>query len=115
MNHFWSQAAAEANPRISQLRRRLSRFPSAPLRIQRVSQLDAEVLDGELLTLLVQPLKTSLAYIKRTLPDRIEPELIALLKLVLFKYSIWDNGATYGAMLQNLRYRNEWVHRGGCE
>ncbi|CAO1619986.1 unnamed protein product [Parajaminaea phylloscopi] len=115
MQHFWTQAAAEAEPAVGQIRRRLPHFPSAPLRIQRVSQLDAEVLDDELLSLLVQPLKTSLAQIRSTLPDRIEPELYAVLKLILFKYSIWDHGATYGAMLQNLRYRNEWAHRGGLQ
>ncbi|PWN29762.1 hypothetical protein BDZ90DRAFT_249657 [Jaminaea rosea] len=115
LDHFWSQAASDAHPRISQIRRRLPHFPSAPLRIQRVSQLDAELLDEELLTLLFEPVKTSLAQIKNTLPDRIEPELLALLKLVLFKYSVWDNGASYGAMLQNLRYRNEWAHRGGLQ
>lgn len=115
MEHYWSQAAESAAPRISQIRRRLSHFPSAALRIQRVSQLDAELLDAELLTMLLEPVKASLAQIKSTLPERLEPELMALLKLVLFKYSIWDKGASYGAMLQNLRYRNEWAHKGGRE
>jgi hypothetical protein len=65
--------------------------------------------------MLLEPVKSSMAQIRSTLPDSLEPELLALLKLVLFKYSIWDRGASYGAMLQNLRYRNEWAHRGGCE
>lgn len=115
MEHFWSQASSSSQPRISQIRRRLPHFPSAPLRIQRVSQLDAELLDAELTTMLLEPVKSSMAQIRSTLPDSLEPELLALLKLVLFKYSIWDRGASYGAMLQNLRYRNEWAHRGGRE
>lgn len=115
MEHFWSQASSSSQPRVSQIRRRLPHFPSAPLRIQRVSQLDAELLDAELTTMLLEPVKASMAQIRSTLPDSLEPELLALLKVVLFKYSIWDRGASYGAMLQNLRYRNEWAHRGGRE
>ncbi|PWN22836.1 hypothetical protein BCV69DRAFT_245708 [Microstroma glucosiphilum] len=115
MEHFWSQASSSSQPRISQIRRRLPHFPSAPLRIQRVSQLDAELLDAELTTMLLEPVKASMAQIRSTLPDSLEPELLALLKVVLFKYSIWDRGASYGAMLQNLRYRNEWAHRGGLQ
>ena len=80
-----------------------------------MSQLDAELLDAELLNMLVEPVKASLAQIRSTLPDSLEPEILALLRLVLYKYSIWDRGASYGAMLQNLRYRNEWAHRGGRE
>lgn len=110
---FWSAASSSANPRISAIRRRLPGFPSAPLRIQRVSQLDAELLDEELTTMLLEPLKASLAQIKSTLPADWEPELLALLRLVLYKFSIVDRGASYGAMLQNLRYRNERAHKGG--
>lgn len=114
-DRFWMAASSSASPQISTIRRRLPRFPSAPLRIQRVSQLDAELLDEELTNMLLEPVKSSLAQIKSTLPDRWGPELLALLKLILFKFSIVDRGASYGAMLQNLKYRNEWAHRGGCE
>ncbi|CAO1616031.1 unnamed protein product [Sympodiomycopsis kandeliae] len=114
-DQLWSQASSAANPRISAIRRRLPRFPSAPLRIQRVSQLDAELLDEEVTSMLLEPIKSSLSQIKSTLPDQWEPELLALLKLVLFKYSIWDRGASYGAMLQNLKYRNEWAHKHGLQ
>jgi peroxin-2 len=33
-----------------------------------------------------------------------EPELILIIQSVLYKFSIWDVGATYGARLQGLRY-----------
>lgn len=114
-DQLWNQASSSANPRISALRRRLPRFPSAPLRIQRVSQLDAELLDEEVTSMLLEPIRSSLSQIKSTLPDQWEPELLALLKLILFKYSIWDRGASYGAMLQNLKYRNEWAHKNGLQ
>jgi peroxin-2 len=35
---------------------------------------------------------------------RLEPELTLLVQIVLYKYSVWDTGASYGAKLQNLRY-----------
>lgn len=50
-----------------------------------------------------------------TFKERFEPELLALLNLVLFKFSVYDSNATYGAQLQNLKYRNEWKHRGPCK
>lgn len=36
--------------------------------------------------------------------SQIEPELTLILQLLLYKYSIWQSGATYGAKLQSLRY-----------
>lgn len=35
---------------------------------------------------------------------RFEPELQLLIQLVLYKLSIWNTGASYGAKLQDLRY-----------
>lgn len=35
---------------------------------------------------------------------RIEPELGLLIQLLLYKLSLWDSGASYGAKLQDLRY-----------
>ncbi|CAD6900970.1 unnamed protein product [Tilletia controversa] len=115
MEPFWSAARRSAEPAIERIWKRMPSFPSPPLRVQRVNQLDAELLDEELVGLLLEPLKTALANIKATLPSDLEPELFLLLRLVLYKLSIWDNGATYGAMIQNLKYRNEWAHRGGLQ
>ena len=36
--------------------------------------------------------------------ENYEIEFVALLRLILFKFTIWDNNATYGAALQNLAY-----------
>ncbi|MCO5554340.1 hypothetical protein L7F22_007869 [Adiantum nelumboides] len=112
---FWQAASNAAQPALSSIRRRLPHFSSPPLRIQRVSQLDAELLDTELTTMLLEPLKAALRNIRVTLPTTLEPELLLVLRLALYKFSIFDRGATYGAMLQNLRYRNEWAHRGGLQ
>ncbi|KAK1767044.1 Pex12 amino terminal region-domain-containing protein [Phialemonium atrogriseum] len=39
-----------------------------------------------------------------TLKDDWEPEILLLLRGVLFKLTVWDHDATYGAALQNLKY-----------
>lgn len=36
------------------------------------------------------------------------------LNLIMYKFSVYDMGATYGSQLQNLIYRNERKHSGGC-
>lgn len=108
---FWSSALSRASPSISSLRHQLPSLPSPPLRIQRVSQLDAELLDSELTTMLLDPLMSSLSLIAPRLPDSLGPEIRATLELALWRFSILAKSATYGAMLQNLRYRNEWAHR----
>lgn len=33
-----------------------------------------------------------------------EPELGLLIQLVLYKFSVWDQGSSYGAKLQGLKY-----------
>lgn len=110
--HAASQAAASS---IASIRSSLHRFPTPILKIQRVNQLDAELLDRELAELLLDPVKKALGSIRSTLPSDLEPELLLLLKLALFKFSIFDRGASYGSMLQNLKYRNEWAHRGALQ
>jgi peroxin-2 len=39
-----------------------------------------------------------------SLKARFEPELALLIQLTLYKLSIWNIGASYGAKLQDLRY-----------
>jgi peroxin-2 len=112
---YWQSANRAAEPIQASIRRRLPHFPSPPLRIQRVSQLDAEILDSELTSMLLEPIKMALRNIKSTLPTILEPELLLVLRLILYKFSIYERGTTYGAMLQNLRYRNEWAHSGGLQ
>ncbi|KAL1888606.1 peroxisome assembly protein (Peroxin-2) [Sporothrix stenoceras] len=71
----------------------------------RVSQVDAELLDEELLDLLRGQVADALKYIRGgTLQDDWQPEIMLLLRAALFKLSVWDHDATYGAALQNLKY-----------
>ncbi|KAJ7180250.1 Pex12 amino terminal region-domain-containing protein [Mycena crocata] len=61
----------------------------------RVGQLDAELLDQELVHLLISKALNS---------PRWRPEISFFIQLVLYKLSVWNTGATYGAKLQDLRY-----------
>lgn len=81
----------------------------------RVSQLDSEILDNELVDILKEQLWSALSLFKPTMKERFEPELLALLNLMLFKLSVYESSTTYGAQLQNLKYRNEKMHKGPLE
>ena len=70
----------------------------------RVGQVDAELLDEELLVLLKTQVGDGLKYLGPHLQDDWSQEILLALRAVLFKLSIWDNDASYGAALQNLRY-----------
>ncbi|KAF1846088.1 uncharacterized protein K460DRAFT_406310 [Cucurbitaria berberidis CBS 394.84] len=70
----------------------------------RVGQVDAELLDDELLSLLKQQVGDALKYFGTHITDSYEAEILLGLRLVLFKLSIWDQNASYGAHLQGLRY-----------
>jgi peroxin-2 len=76
----------------------------------RVGQVDAELLDEELVGLLQGQVGDALKYFGgvggqgSTIKDDWEAEILLALRAVLFKLTIWDHDATYGAALQNLRY-----------
>jgi len=36
---------------------------------------------------------------------RYDPEITLIIGAILYKFSMWDNGATYGARLQDLKYK----------
>lgn len=61
---FWTASSRAAAPLLSSIRSRLPHFPSPTLRVQRVNQLDAELLDQELVAMLLEPLKGALQLIK---------------------------------------------------
>ena len=112
---------ASASTPPSQARERLSRFP-APLsqlpaawdKISgcegtwpafRVGQVDAELLDAELLDLLKGQAGEALKYFAGGhLKDDWSAEIQLILRAILFKLSIWDHDVSYGAALQNLKY-----------
>lgn len=70
----------------------------------RVGQVDAELLDEELLELLKGQVAEGLKYFGTHITDAYTPEILLGLRLILFKLSIWNNNASYGAHLQGLRY-----------
>lgn len=70
----------------------------------RVGQVDAELLDEELLTLLRSQISDALKYFNPSLQDNYTHEITLTLRAILFKLSIWDNDSSYGASLQGLRY-----------
>ncbi|KAF2711859.1 hypothetical protein K504DRAFT_453638 [Pleomassaria siparia CBS 279.74] len=70
----------------------------------RVGQVDAELLDEELLELLKGQAGEGLKYFGSHLADTYTAEILLALRLILFKLSIWNNNSSYGAHLQGLRY-----------
>jgi peroxin-2 len=70
----------------------------------RVGQVDAELLDEELLALLKGQAGEGLKYFGSHLADTYSAEILLGLRLILFKLSIWNNNSSYGAHLQGLRY-----------
>ncbi|RMZ79273.1 hypothetical protein DV737_g3486, partial [Chaetothyriales sp. CBS 132003] len=69
----------------------------------RVGQVDAELLDEELLTLMRGQVGDGLKLFGPHLQDDWSREILLALRAILFKLSVWDNDASYGASLQNLR------------
>ncbi|KAI1907322.1 peroxisome assembly protein (Peroxin-2) [Ophidiomyces ophidiicola] len=70
----------------------------------RVGQVDSELLDEELLGLLKGQVGEGLKYLGRHIREDWSHEIELSLRAILFKLSIWDHDASYGAALQNLKY-----------
>ena len=86
----------------------------------RVGQVDAELLDEELLALLRGQVGEGLKFFgvspnifkrlvnadkrKSHIQEEWSSEILLALRTILFKVSIWDHNASYGATLQDLRY-----------
>ena len=106
---FYDEAYTRASSSVARIRDGLPSFPMPALRVQRVGQLDANLLDQELADLLAQPVTAALRRASPWLERRYAAEIRMMLQLLLYKFSIYDHRASYGAMLQNLQYRNEWA------
>ncbi|KAK4554145.1 peroxisome assembly protein (Peroxin-2) [Recurvomyces mirabilis] len=70
----------------------------------RVGQVDAELLDEELLNLLKNQAGEGLKLFGAHLKEEWGDEIGLFLRSVLWKLAIWDHGASYGASLQGLKY-----------
>ncbi|OBZ76082.1 Peroxisomal biogenesis factor 2 [Grifola frondosa] len=71
-------------------------------RIVRVGQVDAELLDQELVQLLKEPLIKALGIANSALKAKFEPELTLLIHLILYKFSLVVLSVELGALLQLL-------------
>ncbi|XP_070561539.1 peroxisome biogenesis factor 2-like [Ptychodera flava] len=78
--------------------------------VLRVSQLDASELDGELLQLLKNQFARAFQFFKPGVLTRIEPELNAALRLLLWRFSVYATSATLGQQMLNIKYKDE-THR----
>ncbi|TGJ85149.1 hypothetical protein E0Z10_g3623 [Xylaria hypoxylon] len=72
--------------------------------IFRVGQVDAELLDEDLVQQLRDQVGEALKYVGTNLRDDWAAEILLTLRAILFKLTVWDHDATYGAALQNLKY-----------
>ena len=81
----------------------------------RVGQVDAELLDEELLVLFKSQIADALKYFNPHIQDDYSREVLLALRALLFKLSIWDNNASYGAALQGLQYTDarQSIHSNG--
>ncbi|KAI1198382.1 Pex12 amino terminal region-domain-containing protein [Nemania serpens] len=70
----------------------------------RVGQVDAELLDEDLVQQLRDQVGDALKYLGANLRDDWSAEILLALRAILFKLTVWDHDATYGAALQNLKY-----------
>ncbi|CAO3653654.1 unnamed protein product [Cunninghamella echinulata] len=102
-------------PTLRKIRLSMASLRTSSLKVMRVSQLDSDILDIELFDILKEQLWKALSLFKPTIKESFEPEMLAILNFILFKLSVYDSSATYGAQLQNLKYRNEWEHGGILE
>ncbi|KAK4055154.1 peroxisome assembly protein (Peroxin-2) [Microbotryomycetes sp. JL201] len=111
---FWVDEYSQTRDAVERVRDKLGLFPAAPLRVSRVAQLDANLLDTELESILGAPVWKALEAVRAPGRRSWEPEMMALLRIAVLKLSLFDKGATYGSALQNLKYRNEWSHQAGA-
>ena len=64
MSTSWQQAWDSAQPRLQAIRQSLPDFPLVAPRVLRVGQLDAELLDQELLQILTDPLAKGIGLVQ---------------------------------------------------
>ncbi|XP_059145530.1 peroxisome biogenesis factor 2-like [Physella acuta] len=78
---------------------------SGPVDALRVSQLDASELDQELVQLTKTQLSQLFKYHKVNFLARFEPEIQAAIKFLLWKFALYDSGATVGQQILGIYYR----------
>ncbi|KAJ1970986.1 peroxisome assembly protein (Peroxin-2) [Dimargaris xerosporica] len=80
-------------------------------RVSRVNQLDADLLDADLTDSLLDSWRKAMERFTTDYKHWLEPEITAVLHAAVYWFTVaGPSNATYGAQLQNLRYRNEFAH-----
>ncbi|KAM9436266.1 peroxisome biogenesis factor 2 [Clarias gariepinus] len=82
---------------------------TAPSRVLRISQLDAFELDDALEQLVWTQFSRCFQHFKPGLLTRVEPELKALLQLLVWRFTVYSQSATVGQALLNIRYHNTLI------
>ncbi|XP_063062273.1 peroxisome biogenesis factor 2 [Engraulis encrasicolus] len=82
------------------------------MRVLRISQLDAFELDGALEQLVWSQFSQCFQHFKPGLLTPLEPELKALLQLLLWRFTVYSQSATAGQALLSIRYNQGQVGAG---
>ncbi|KAB5533282.1 hypothetical protein PHYPO_G00130000 [Pangasianodon hypophthalmus] len=82
---------------------------NSPPRVLRISQLDAFELDDALEQLVWSQFARCFQHFKPGLLTRVEPELKALLQLLVWRFTVYSSSATVGQTLLNIRYHNTLI------
>lgn len=82
---------------------------SSSHRVLRISQLDAFELDDALEQLVWSQFARCFQHFKPGLLTRVEPELKALLQLLVWRFTVYSGSATVGQTLLNIRYHNTLI------
>lgn len=104
MLYAWENAWNSAQPHLSSITTAIRAPSTVNPRVIRVGQLDSELLDQQLVQLLQEPINKALSLINNSLRANFELELTLLIQLTLYKLSVWNTGASYGAKLQDLKF-----------
>eukprot|EP01116_Phalansterium_solitarium_P018863 TRINITY_DN5125_c0_g2_i1.p1 TRINITY_DN5125_c0_g2~~TRINITY_DN5125_c0_g2_i1.p1 ORF type:complete len:332 (+),score=85.64 TRINITY_DN5125_c0_g2_i1:112-1107(+) len=100
----WEVDWARANAAIARLQTVVAEQPKKPLQVLRVNQLDAIRLDSEIGDLLGSQFMKIFAFFKTDFVEKFKPELTLCLDLLIYRFSIYASGTTFGNRLQNLRF-----------
>ncbi|CAI9741334.1 peroxisome biogenesis factor 2-like [Octopus vulgaris] len=77
-----------------------------PVDALRIAQLDARQLDQELVSLVRNQIGRIFEYNQLSLLTKLDPEITALLKFVIWRFSVFATGASVGQQLLRLTYAN---------
>lgn len=77
------------------------------LKVLRVTQLDASLLDSDLLDLLKNQFSKTLKYCRPSILASIQPELDAFIHLLVWRFSLYTTGSTVGQDLLDVQYMDK--------